>query len=101
MNYVLKGINGWSDLNLQTINVLKIISCNYRKRWFCIFDRDYKYVLEIGYNSPISYTVFLGYPHRYVDHIPIITKRYKSVEDINDEIQQINVMRHEIMNSLK
>jgi len=45
--HTLKGINGWSFLKLQKIDVCKILNIKYNKKLFCIFDYEYKYTLEI------------------------------------------------------
>lgn len=41
MRHALKGIDGWSELQKRHIDVSKIIEVSYRKRLFCILDRQY------------------------------------------------------------
>ena len=50
ITYVLKGVRGWSIYNYKTINVANIVSLEYNKRLFKIFDRDYNWTLKIKYS---------------------------------------------------
>ena len=97
--HTLKGTNGWSNLQLQTVDINKVIEIGYSKRLFMIFDRDYPYNLIIKYenihnNSIITPTVILGggiglTQSFYTETSSIITKRYKSQKDVLDEIKAI------------
>ena len=84
--HTLKGIRGWSWLNISTIDVYKVIEIYHDKRAFCILNRDYPYKLTIKYNvQNIQY---------------YITKRYQTEAEVLKEINDINLKRSK-MNSLK
>ena len=89
--HTLKGINGWSRLQINKLDVYKIIKYKYEKREFTIFDHEYPYTLSINYYDPIQtlgVTFTFGIPFipvllpNYVKIEHIITKRYKTEECI-------------------
>ena len=93
--HTLKGINGWSKSNISTIDIYKINHLYYKKRSFCIFDKKYPYKLIIEYNDPIKFIsiglydititpIYQLYLHQ------LITKRYKTENDVLNEINEIN-----------
>lgn len=86
--YLMKNcVKGLSALQVNPIDVTKVISINHSKRLFRIFDRDYKYTMEIMYSNP---RVTLG-----ITVVPIyqdtsfITLRYKTIEHIDEDIREI------------
>lgn len=96
--HTLKGINGLSYLNISCIDISKIKSMTYRRRLFCIFEKDYPFTLEIIYKEPkteirinpvlAGNNVGAGL-HQYTSFTQIITKRYKCENDVFDEIKEI------------
>ena len=114
--HTLRGIKGWSYLSISKIDVFKIKKINYRKRLFCIFDRDYPYTLEIEYDEPNEYytlaPVFGGNRSssaivKQVDLTQIITKRYKTEFEIKIELNElehkqnkINKFQQELINKI-
>lgn len=95
----LSGKNGWSYLKLNKIDVAKVIKMSCNERLFCIFDRDHPYTLTIKYDQPDSRTTaspvigsggFQTVIHD--EYVPnqLITKRYKSKNDVMKEIDDIN-----------
>ena len=96
--YTLKGINGLSSLSISRIDIAKVMSLAYRKRLFCIFDREYPFTLQITYNEPKTVTtaspVFGKHNggvvlHRHTEQEQLITKRYMSEKDVVAEINEI------------
>ena len=48
IHHMFKGfIKGWTTSVVNPLDVRKIIKIDYRKRLFCILDREYKYTLRI------------------------------------------------------
>ena len=45
--HTLKGIDGYSSLNYSKIDVAKVVDITWRKRLFCIHDREQKFMVEI------------------------------------------------------
>ena len=101
MYHTLKGVNGWSALDISKIDIAKIIKISYHKRSFCIFDADHPYTLRIEYHNPREslkiVPVYGPKGHYSSTIIPIveltsdITKRYKTEEDVKSEIGEINI----------
>lgn len=100
--YTLKGINGWSYYTHKTVNVAIVSSIKCHKRLFCIFDRDYKYSLTIGYGElvkclGVGFGKFRddnGIKNGFAIYIcdgpnQVITKRYKTLEDANIDMNEI------------
>ena len=94
----LKGSKGWSDLSLSRIDIARVVTCNYDKRLFKLFNRDKPYTLEIKYYLPetsISVApVFSGRGgvavYNETTLIQTITKRYESEDQVKNEISTIN-----------
>lgn len=76
--YALKGIKGILTPNIDLININKIISIQSYKRLIKLSNFDYNYSLEITYNENIS-----------CYHNQIIIRHYKTLEDIQNDIAQI------------
>ena len=72
-------VAGWT-VGMNTINVMKVTNTDYFKRSFRIFDRDYPYTLVINYCMSEG----------FIDRIHCITRRYKTVEECEKEIIEIN-----------
>ena len=99
--YKLKGINGWSWFDISTIDVSKIIEMQYFKRFSCIFNRDYPYMLHIDYNEPTTALTILpgfGFDGSFATMITFklrltqnITKRYKTEKEVMQEIKNIQI----------
>jgi hypothetical protein len=97
--HTLKGIKGWSSLDISIIDISRINKIFYEKRLFCIFDRDYPYTLTIQYNQPVkTYQIMPVYGGRNgystiimptVELTQLITKRYKTEDDVINEIAEI------------
>jgi len=94
--YRLKGINGWSIQQKQNIDVANVLDISYHKRVFMLFDRDYPYTLSIKYaifdekppfNKP-TYMTKIGEQY--------ITKRYRSEEDVEEDINQIMLKQKQL-----
>ena len=104
--HTLKGIRGWSKLNISTIDVYKIKDIYYNKRLFCIFDRNYPYTLIIKYNEPqesINLAPGInfkgGVTLSLVNNMCLIsdiTKRYKTEIEVKNEIEEINIKQKKI-----
>lgn len=45
---------GWSDFHINPLDVRKIQAISYRKRMFCIFDRNWPHSIDIEYYNPRS-----------------------------------------------
>lgn len=88
--HTFKGVNGWSTCNHSIIDVAKIKSIKYNKRLFTFFQKEYKYTLKINYkenNSNIGIIRENSYDSTL--YTQLITKRYKTINDVNDEITEI------------
>ncbi len=99
--HVLKGKNGWSFLDLQRINVLKVQEMSCRERCFKIFDKEYPFVLDIEYAEEKTTlvpmivngaTIFVSTK----DDLQTITKRYKTSKEVNEEILEIKKKQHKL-----
>ena len=91
----LKGISGWSALTISNIDIAKIINISYRRRRFRIFDVNNPYSLDITYYEPdvMINLYFYGKYSNFIhpETIHSITKRYKSEEDVKQEIYEIKL----------
>ena len=83
-----KGIKGWSELGILTVDVYKIKDIYYKKRLFCIFNKDHPYNLTIDYHEPREsiglapgINLYGGFTFSLVKKVHLtanITKRYKT-----------------------
>lgn len=107
IKHTLKGIPGWSKLSIETIDVEKVIQLNYKKRLFMITNREYPYTLNIKYENihnemTLMPTIPLGKgsmgmtPVFYTETESIITKRYKTKQDIINEIDEIKTKQENL-----
>ena len=104
--HTLKGIKGWSELSISIIDVYKIKKIYYTKRLFCIFNKDHPYNLTIEYNEPtesseLAYGINSngGFTTSLVNKMhltAIITKRYKTEIEVNNEIKEIEIKQQKI-----
>ena len=95
--HTLKGIKGWSDLCISTVDVNKINKIYYEKRLFCIFNKDHRYNLTIEYLEPRVSNYFVLYAIVYnVQLIANITKRYKTEIEVKNEIEEIKTKQQKI-----
>jgi hypothetical protein len=106
IHHTLKGIKGWSFLSISTIDIYKVKEICYKKRLFCVFDRKHPYTLTIEYNEPQKrftiapgmcvngfYTMVLTY---YETSISLITKRYQTKDEIENEINEIKLQQQKM-----
>ena len=100
--HTLKGIRGEY---IYKMDVYKILNVKYKKRLFCIFDRDYPYDLEIEYNEPIKCdTIETTYTNKGFIYVPMskvhltqfINNRYKTEIDVKNEINEILIKQNKI-----
>lgn len=104
--HTLKGIAGWSILSISKIDIYKIKKIYYKKRLFCIFNREYPYNLIIIYNEPRSTVNFAPginfngeFTTSMVDSVSLtvnITKRYKTEIEVKNEIKEIQIKQNKI-----
>jgi hypothetical protein len=100
-------VKGWSSFYVNPIDIRKVIDISYNKRLFCIFDSEYKYTLRIEYYNPRSEIttspVFtsrgsgVAITESYKE-ISIMTIRYKTKNEINQEINEIYKLKNIIKN---
>jgi hypothetical protein len=90
--HTLKGKNGLSLLDLKRIDVSRVKDMTCRERVFCIMDKEYPFVLTIEY----AYNFFdrrenvRFYEEDFSDlNNETITKRYKTEDEVNQEISEI------------
>jgi hypothetical protein len=86
-----KAVNGYSLIQLNNVLRKNIIEVNIRKRWFCVFDKEYPYTVVYTYKTHScknEQLVFSMYPFAQINQIPYqivtITKRYKTEKDITE-----------------
>jgi hypothetical protein len=82
--HIFKGIPGHSLYSINKMDVFKIIDMNYHKRLFMMEDRKHPYTLRIKYRH-IEPSIF----GNNVISESIITKRYKNLKEIHEEIDEI------------
>lgn len=91
----LKGVYGWSHLSIIRIDIGRIISIEKHKRLFKIRDKCYDYTLLIHYDKSTHWTgiapVLGGGAsfYNYIDESQMISKRYKTEKDIDNEIKEL------------
>lgn len=100
----LKGSRGWSHLQLEQIDISRVIDVNYRKRTFCIFDRDRPYTLDIKYHYPkdeIKINPIIGGKGGFVvsesvknDHM--ITRRFRTESEVIAEVKEIRDYQEQV-----
>lgn len=97
VNIGFNAVNGYSLVQLNNILRHNIIQISIRRRLFCIFDREYKYTVLYSYKNydcKNEQLVFSSYPFAQIYWTPYqivtITKRYKSIKDINDLLKLYN-----------
>lgn len=99
-------IRGWSRFYEQSLDVRKIKSISYRKRLFCLLDRDYPYTLSIKYHNitnestliPVitsNGTIGVGSSTYYKD-TSLMTTRYKNLDDLQKDIKSIEELKNKI-----
>lgn len=86
----------------KALDVSCIEHMSSKKRIFKIFNRDYPYNLRIVYNKPkesagISFGIFPSVYNR-VDIHQELTLRYKTREEIESDIQDVNNKKQELNN---
>lgn len=103
--HTLKGSNGWSTLAISTIDVAKVLKMTCHKRLFMICDRDLPYTLTIRYDEPketIGFApttrpgVITVYNETQLEQT--ITKRYKTEQELLDEVTEIKKKQQQITN---
>lgn len=79
--------NGLTKYKYDNLDVSKIINMKYKKRLFCIHDKEYPWTLEIEYDEiDLDSSFFL----HMCDFTKIIKKRYATENEVIDEIETIN-----------
>lgn len=104
--HTLKGIQGWSHLAINKIDVAKVVDMSYHKRLFMIFNRTHPYTLHITYSEPIERLkpapVIGGQGGtalvKQVDLTQYITKRYKTLDEAENEIKEIMKKQDQLKN---
>lgn len=87
-SYTLNGIKGYSACDLETLKPYKILDITYYKRFFRFTKSKYPYKLSIIYDKPADPLSF----HIILDSdTSVITRYYKSKEDILEDIKNMNV----------
>lgn len=104
--HTLKGIKGWSQFNISTIDICKIKDIYYEKRLFCIFNKNHPYTLTIEYCEPTqSYGLVRGatFDGKFtttlvsqIDLTTFMTRRYKSEIEVMNEIEEIKTKQKKI-----
>ena len=98
---------GWSSFYVNPIDVRKVISISWNPRLFCIFDQDYPYTLRIKYYNPRSVEIAspvisgghtgIAFTEKYEEN-SYITIRYKTENEVHQEINEINKLQNIIKN---
>ena len=104
--HTLKGIKGWSELSISTIDIYKIKNIYYEKRLFCIFNKNHPYNLIIEYHEPTESIDLVpginfngGITISLVSQMNLITditKRYKTEIEVKNEIEEIKIKQKKI-----
>jgi hypothetical protein len=95
LKHTLRGIKGWSDLNIRKIDVMKVVDITHRKRLFCIFNQGHPWSLTIEYDEPVEILVPIFMAGNLIGYMPseestqYITKRYRTERDVLTEINEI------------
>jgi hypothetical protein len=107
LSHTLKNyVKGWSGFFVNQLDIRKIIKIDYHKRLFCVFDHEYKYTLEILYYNPRSESrlspvitsgghMGISFNNDY-EETSTITVRYKSENEVKQEISEIKKMQYMI-----
>ena len=95
-------VSGWSHLEHFKLDVRKVLDVEVESRQFCILNRDYPLSLRIWYHAQTSalrpIPVFImkgigfGLSESYIEKA-WITKRYKNMDDINADLNEINRLK--------
>jgi len=105
--HTLRGINGWSNLSYQKIDISRVLHLESVKRSLKIRDRDYDYTLKIIYedanpestgNPGINLGDHKENPLYYSVNNQTITKRYKTEQDVMEEIGKIKYKQELLKN---
>lgn len=99
-HYLRFCVKGWSDFYINPVDVRKVLSISHRERLFCLFDRDYKYTMDIGYANPANVSkmvpVFttrgVGFAPTSqfdMDNVSMMTVRYKTMKDLDEDRSEI------------
>ena len=106
--HTLKSIKAWSDLSLVKIDVAIVLDISYNKRLFMIWDRSYPYTLYIKYAEPKEYIgtyPVIGTNGTTIIHnvtlTQVITKRYRSEKEVQEEIDQIAQKQNKLNDLVK
>lgn len=104
----LKGKPGWSFLSINKIDIAKIVSVFHNKRKFMITDTKYPYTLYIKYSHISNLTTFIStgggtgiIPINITTYTSTITKRYKSLSEILNELDEIKNKQIILKNYIK
>ena len=102
----MKGMKGWSELSISTIDVYKIKDIYYKKRLFCIFNKNHPYKLTIEYDEPTESMGIAsginfnrGFTTSLVKEVDLtvdITKRYKTEIEVINEIKETRMKQNKI-----
>jgi len=91
--HILKGIPSFrcDNKNITYLNVKNINQVLFRKRWFALFDNDYKYEIIIKYNIKNN-NIFIPFFNKFIeikkDNL-FICRRYKTKNNVINEINDI------------
>jgi hypothetical protein len=96
-------VKGLSLFHVNPVDVRKIVSISYRKRWFCIRDRNYPHQLSVKYSNPITITVpvpfvpipklILWFPYPIYLTTSSMTLRYMTHDEVLVEMASIEVKK--------
>lgn len=106
IKYTLNGKPGWSFKKGNNLDVSRIGNINYHRRLFRIFDKDCPYTLTIDYHHiednyrnfssvDTDGKVTFGSTHQSPNKV---TARYKSEDDVLDEIASIDHEKFRLKN---
>lgn len=97
-------VKGYSFFHHNPIDVRKVIEIYYRKRLFCILDREYKYKLIIEYSNPrsnltitpmITFGGQVGVAYtRIYEESSLMTLRFKTEKEVKNEINEIKIKQN-------
>ena len=97
-------VRGWSGYHISRVDIRKISNVKYHKRLFCIFDAEYEYTLFFSYYNPhseLAVAPIIGGKGGIVltseySETSTVTLRFKTLKDVNAEIDSINKLKHMI-----
>jgi uncharacterized protein YpiB (UPF0302 family) len=89
--HTLKGVKGWSYLDIDKIDVARVNKMFYYRRSFCFFEEDKPYSLFIDYHLPKNkiFPIYCNFIY-VVELEQRISKRYSNEEEVVKEIFEIN-----------